>query len=208
MPEKIIREPKQERSKATKDKLKKAAKVLFAELGYYQVTSIKIAKAAKVPIGSFYNYFGDKKGVLLILIEEFIEAFHQEIFFEEIEQCIQNSNSTASALKSMEVFLNNLIQSTFMSDPFYRLIHTLQYSEKDVLGLVEEYRMIEWEYLMRLMERIDQFQPIQDKEVAARIIFTAGENVILYLNYLGTPFNRERMMKETALMINRYLFGG
>ena len=64
MPQKVIRVPKQVRSKATKDKLKKAAMALFTELGYYQVTSRKIAKAAKVPIGSFYNYLGDKTDTL------------------------------------------------------------------------------------------------------------------------------------------------
>jgi len=208
MPQKVIREPKQVRSKATKDKLKKAAMALFTELGYYQVTSRKIAKAAKVPIGSFYNYFGDKKGILLVLMEEFCEEYHQTLFFEEIEQCIQHSTSITSASQRIGELLNNLIQSPFMSDPFYRLIHILQYSEKDVLELVERYRIVEGEYFMRLIERINQFHPIQDKEVAAKLIFTTGENVSLYINYLGTPFDRERLIKETALMINRYLFGG
>ena len=98
MPEKVIKKPVQKRSIATKNKLKKAARQLFSDNGFYPVTSIHIAKAAGVPVGSFYNYFGNKKGIFLALVRDFNETFHEEIR-KPSKWRVQNSTTVEEAKK-------------------------------------------------------------------------------------------------------------
>ena len=61
---KEVRIPTQERGIHTRNRIVEGAARLFAENGYYNTNSIKIAKEAGVPVGSFYTYFRDKKSPL------------------------------------------------------------------------------------------------------------------------------------------------
>ncbi|MEW6730995.1 MAG: helix-turn-helix domain-containing protein [Acidobacteriota bacterium] len=74
------REPQQQRSRVTRDKILSAAERLFAHKGYEEVTSHEIAATAGVAIGSFYAYFADKEQLLLHLLEERLDEEYQDIF--------------------------------------------------------------------------------------------------------------------------------
>lgn len=205
MSTKAIKIPVQKRSIATKHKLKKAAKTLFANQGYYKTTSIQIAKTAGVPVGSFYNYFGNKKGILLELIEDFNEAFHQDTL-HQMEAYIQNTIDQVSALENIEDILIQLINSPHLSDPFYKMFHALQFTEADVLKQAAKARTIEILFLEQLLAQINTFHSIPDIPVTARLLFTTGENLNLYINHLGISAGREKLIKETTLMFYRHIF--
>jgi AcrR family transcriptional regulator len=64
----LPREPRQERARAKRDALLRAASSLFAERGYAATTAPDIAEAASVSVGTFYSYFRDKRQILLALI--------------------------------------------------------------------------------------------------------------------------------------------
>src|SRR6185369_11631570 len=61
--------PKQARSKKTKEKIVQAAIRLFQERGYEKTTSNDIASEAGVSVGSFYVYFTDKRQLLLTIFD-------------------------------------------------------------------------------------------------------------------------------------------
>ncbi|HEX8731470.1 MAG TPA: TetR/AcrR family transcriptional regulator [Ktedonobacterales bacterium] len=63
----LPREPRQARSREKRATLLRAAEALFTERGYAGVTADDIARAAGVSVGAFYNYFRNKKQILLAL---------------------------------------------------------------------------------------------------------------------------------------------
>ncbi len=65
--EPLPRAPRQARSLRTRDALLRAAEALFIERGYSGVTADDIAKAAGVSVGAFYNYYRNKRQILMAL---------------------------------------------------------------------------------------------------------------------------------------------
>jgi AcrR family transcriptional regulator len=73
-------DPKQARSKQTKEKIVQAAIVLFEERGYEKTTSNDIATEAGVSVGSFYVYFTDKRQLLLTIFDRLADELYKNIF--------------------------------------------------------------------------------------------------------------------------------
>jgi AcrR family transcriptional regulator len=73
-------DPKQARSKQTKEKIVQAAIQLFQERGYEKTTSNDIAAAAGVSVGSFYVYFVDKRQLLLTIFDRLADDLFRMIF--------------------------------------------------------------------------------------------------------------------------------
>ena len=205
MQEKLIVKPKQKRSILTKQKIKKAARQLFAEKGYYAITSNNIAATAKVPIGSFYNYFGNKKGVLLELIKEFNDVFHLETLEQDRSE-IQQLSSREEVLQFLTTSLKRNVLSPILADPFYKIIHALQFTEPDVLQLSEEIRTAEIKSLILFLQKINEFHPVQDIPLTAKIMHSTIENIILYIHHLGTKHEQDALIQKTAKMFYGLLF--
>jgi TetR/AcrR family transcriptional repressor of mexJK operon len=73
-------DPKQARSRQTKEKITLAAIELFQERGYEKTTSNDIALAAGVSVGSFYVYFTDKRQLLLTIFDRLADELFKNIF--------------------------------------------------------------------------------------------------------------------------------
>lgn len=71
-----IREPRQKRSIEKKNKIIKAGIELILENGYHSTTTADIAKKAGVSTGIVYNYFKDKKHILLCGLSDYIIQTH------------------------------------------------------------------------------------------------------------------------------------
>jgi len=74
-----------------------------------------------------------------------------------------------------------------------------------VLELSEEMRRKELDHLVTFLERIHQFYPISDLGVRARLFHATAENVALYIHHLGSDYERDLLIKETARMIFGYV---
>ncbi len=66
---KWVREPQQDRSARTRNKLLDAAEEILSKEGIGGVTIAKVTKLAESSNGSFYHYFEDKKALLYALVE-------------------------------------------------------------------------------------------------------------------------------------------
>src|ERR1044072_6877104 len=73
-------DPKQARSKQTKEKIIQAAIQLFQDRGYEKTTSNDIAAEAGVSVGSFYVYFTDKLQLLLTIFDRLADELFKNIF--------------------------------------------------------------------------------------------------------------------------------
>src|SRR5438045_5671244 len=84
-------DPKQARSKQTKEKIVQAAIKLFQERGYEKTTSNDIASAAGVSVGSFYVYFTDKRQLLLTIFDRLAEELYTHNFDGLKAECLFGS---------------------------------------------------------------------------------------------------------------------
>lgn len=204
MKEKNILQPKQKRGIATKKKIKKAAKELIAKSGYYTITSNMIAAEAHVPIGSFYNYFGNKKSLMLELIKDWNLEYHDHALYH-FPMIIKELNSDEDIQGNLEKLLEKFALSEMLSSPIYKIIHSLQFTEPDVLALSEEIRSVEMKILCEYLERINDLHPVDNIPIKAKLIHSTVENITLYIHHLGTTFEKKQLLKETAKMLYGYL---
>jgi len=89
-----IREPKKVTSIDKKNRIIIAGLKLFGEVGYYNTNTAEIAKEAGVSTGIVYNYFMDKKDILMYAIKIYYNNIYND-FINALEsskdQCdIQN----------------------------------------------------------------------------------------------------------------------
>jgi TetR/AcrR family transcriptional regulator, mexJK operon transcriptional repressor len=66
--------PKQERSRRKREALLRSGLALFAERGYDATTVDNIAAQAGVAVGGFYQYFSSKQQLLLVLMDQVLQA--------------------------------------------------------------------------------------------------------------------------------------
>lgn len=74
-----IREPKNARSIEKKNKIIKAGLEIFGTNGYYNTTTVDIAKKAGVSTGIVYNYFLDKKDIFLQSLKLYFDNIYNPI---------------------------------------------------------------------------------------------------------------------------------
>jgi AcrR family transcriptional regulator len=80
------RKPVQRRGQKRLEELLEAADRVFAEVGYDQATTNRIAEEAGAPIGSLYQFFKDKEGLLAALADRYLvrlRAVHEEVLNAE-----------------------------------------------------------------------------------------------------------------------------
>lgn len=70
-----VRAPQQKRSIDKKQRILDAAYAVFCSRGYYKTTTVDIAKAAGVSVGTLYSYFADKDDLFMEIFERYMEAF-------------------------------------------------------------------------------------------------------------------------------------
>ena len=105
-----IRQPKQERSIETKNKIINSAYKLFSEVGYHSTTTALIAKNAEVSTGIVYGYFLDKRAILLDVLELYINKVFQPInaIFDNITLPVDFSQIIEEAVKkTIEIHQEN-----------------------------------------------------------------------------------------------------
>jgi len=93
-----------------------------------------------------------------------------------------------------------------LADPFYKIIHALQFTDPDVLQFSEEIRTTEIETLLLLLKKINEFHPLQDIPITAKIMHSTIENIILYIHHLGTKHEQDALIQKTVKMFYGLLF--
>ena len=82
----LRKRPQQRRSREQVDRILAATRTLLAEGGIEAVTTVNIAREAGVSIGSFYQYFPNKKSVLIALYEEYLASLLTAVAMFDDEQ--------------------------------------------------------------------------------------------------------------------------
>ncbi|HEU4387580.1 MAG TPA: TetR/AcrR family transcriptional regulator [Blastocatellia bacterium] len=130
-------DPKQARSKQTKEKIVLAAIELFQARGYEKTTSNDIAAAAGVSVGSFYVYFVDKRQLLLTIFDRLADDVFkvifdglnpEHLFDEQLRPMIRDAVSRAIEDKCRHSGLIRVISEMVLKDPDFRA------KQKEMMG--------------------------------------------------------------------------
>jgi TetR/AcrR family transcriptional regulator, mexJK operon transcriptional repressor len=119
----LPRMPQQARSREKRESLVRAAIHIFAEHGYASTTADMIAAAAGVSIGTFYNYFRNKRQILLALVVEQLDDIFGNLRLAQLELSYGNARghiraAVAAALRENErSCLRRVWQELMSSEP-------------------------------------------------------------------------------------------
>jgi AcrR family transcriptional regulator len=196
------RTPIQDRAKEKKARILTAAFDLFSERGYELVGMRDIAQASGVSIGTVYAYFADKNMI-------FIDVF--TLYSEELKSSIfSHINEGLSDHRDIEGFVYGLLQR------FFDIFHNRLKIHRDaiLLSLVDDqvrsiYAALERRGEQAIMdffvERFGDRIEVRDAEAARFVVHKAIDEIIQYLLFYEVPIDRDRVFRETARMIARYI---
>ncbi|TMS00807.1 TetR/AcrR family transcriptional regulator [Nonomuraea basaltis] len=83
----LRRRPAQRRSLERVERMLDECAVLLDEVGYEALTTKEVARRAEVPIGTFYQFFRDKQGLVRALALRNLDAF-----LERVTECIATAD--------------------------------------------------------------------------------------------------------------------
>ncbi|BCJ94044.1 AcrR family transcriptional regulator [Anaerocolumna cellulosilytica] len=142
-----IREPKQKRSIEKKQSIIMASYKLFCDKGYYKTNTAEIAQEAGVSTGIVYNYFQDKKDILLEVIK-----FYISILSEQFQPLLSAPITKSNLPTRIEQFIDISIASHTMHVEAHNEFLALSLLEEDILILFNDFEntvlMIFYELLL------------------------------------------------------------
>jgi AcrR family transcriptional regulator len=197
-------DPKQARSKQTKEKIVQAAIKLFQERGYEKTTSNDISAAAGVSVGSFYVYFTDKRQLLLTIFDRLGDELFKNIFdglkpehlFDEqfparIKQAVANTIVDKQRLSG----LHRVICELVLKDEEFATRHKAM-TERSIAKLQE---LISLANKARLTYDIDVEAA---SFVVHRVVFDISQDYCTN----AISFDQTRAIDALSEMIYRFLF--
>lgn len=199
-----IRIPKQKRSKALTEHIIKTAMGLFAEKGYYSVTSHNIADAAEISIGSFYSYFSDKKQVLLAVLSEYMEQVNQTLPKED-EVLAIGEVPTHEVLKK---WIERILDAHRIKSGLDKQITILALDDPDVAEIMRKQEIKQIHFIERLLQHyLKREYSATDIRATAYVINNSIEKNIHSLAYSEPLIQEENILEALSDMICHYISG-
>ncbi len=131
-----IREPSQKRSIEKKEKIIKAGFKLICKKGYFSTNTAEIAKEAGVSTGIVYQYFQDKKDILL----QGIEQYAKNLMFP-INSIANQKLDINNLYGEFKKIIDALVKKHSISKKAHEEILAMQHMDNDVAKIFEAYEL-------------------------------------------------------------------
>ena len=196
--EALPRVPQQARSREKRDEILKAAAAMFVARGYAATTSDEIAAAAGVSVGTFYNYFRNKRQVLVTLVLERLEGIFTNLQLARMDFTSGNHyesvrRAVTAALSGTETGLRRVWLELMTHDP--ELVPYQQAIRRHVLEQLER-------NLAQAVAHGDTW-PDLDVEATALAIFSLLDTLSLRRD---ESIGEQRLIATLTNMVYRALF--
>jgi AcrR family transcriptional regulator len=205
-PRREVRVPQQARSRRTRERILEAAAACFEEQGYDEVTTAAIARRAGIAVGSVYDYFHDKRDILLEILHSTVEVVADLVVQGLAPECWPGSDPRASVRNLVhQVFharrvqpgLQRILWERFFKDPEFRA--ATEAIEDRVRGAIE--------HLLRELRARGQIR-IDDLATAAFVIQVSVEWISSRLVLGGSRVDVDAAVETASDMLWRFLFPG
>ncbi len=140
------RQPRQERSIETKNKIIEASYELFSEVGYYGTNTAEIAKKAGVSTGIVYGYFRDKRDILISVLNIYIEKAFASLF-----KMINKLSAPIDIENFVTQFIEIIIKSHKNNAKMHEALHSLTSTDEAVNN---EFMRIEDDLTIKITEKL------------------------------------------------------
>ena len=198
--------PQQARSRRTRQKLIDAAVECFERSGFDETTTAMIAAEAGVAVGTFYNYFTDKRELIL----ELLDHTNREIASEVISQLDPASwRGTTDPRDRTRSLIDVVFRSQRLRLGIQRILWAQYFKDPDFQVPFETMRS-------QMRQAIDAFIVAIDeaglcradlvREMASFVILNAVQWNASQANLNGDPDFRDAAAHETAELVARYVF--
>ena len=193
MPE--IREPIKQTSIEKKNKIIDAGLKIFSEKGYYNTNTAEIAKVAGVSTGIVYQYFRDKKDILMYAVKK---------YFMQTFEPIGDLLNTVSKPLDLEKFVRYLITIAIESHKNHSIAHeemvAMSHLDEDIhdIFLYSEHKILD-KILSFLEENNIKTDNMNEK---IHISYNLVENLCHeYVYHKHDDINYDYMIDETVKLI-------
>ena len=203
-PQRGVRVPQQERSRRTRKRILEAAAESFEALGYDETTTAEIARRAGIAVGSVYDYFRDKRAILLEILHD-TNARVAQLVVDGLEPDAWRDADPRESVRTLLdlVFRSRTVQpgvqrilwERFFKDPEFRA--AMEATEDRVRGAIAE--------LLRVL-RAEGRTRIADADSAAFVVHLAAEWTASRLVLGGARVESDAAIDAATEMITRYLF--
>jgi AcrR family transcriptional regulator len=198
--------PKQQRGIESKEKIIRAATVLFAEKGYQKTNALEIAARAEVATGTFYSYFNNKKEVFIEIIKRIFKNIFEKVLIHLDFKIYNNrTDNYKEGRKQAHFIINQIILEYKVNDQLLKEILAMVLLDKEIekIRRKEEKKVID--LLVSYMQTYREHIRITDFEAAAVLLLKFIEDMIHQIKFASTGVNEKRLLKEIEDMICRYL---
>ena len=127
MIKKSVRQPRQERSTITKQKIIDAGYALFSEVGYYGTNTAEIAKRAGVSTGIVYGYFSDKRDILVCVLEIYLKKVVEPLF-----KTFKKLTAPIAVEDIVPIVIDEVIKIHKTNSKIHEALHSLSGSDEAV----------------------------------------------------------------------------
>ncbi|MDW2796114.1 TetR/AcrR family transcriptional regulator [Clostridium boliviensis] len=200
---KETRQPKQTRSKKTKEKIRNVAYQLFCEKGYFKTTTNEIARVAEVSIGSLYFYYRDKDMILVEILDRYNEAFLKVHESMNLELESYRVNPRLWLTKFME----EMIKSHRDSKEFNKELKILSYSMPEVNAVMEKQQETIRHMTLDYLKAFHDMLRVKDLEAAAIVADNLISSLVDQIVFQDNPVDDSRIISEGVDAVYQYLIG-
>jgi AcrR family transcriptional regulator len=194
------RNPKQNRSIETKNRILESGLKLFSQKGLQGTSSREIVADAGVAIGSFYSYFKDKRDLFIELLKT-----HRM----NVGNILNGYSSKTMPGENLTEFIKQLIQTVWEAHGETHEIdqkaEILRSMDPEIDAILKEQQEVNLNRLISLLRLIDDRLRVNNIEAAARLIGSIIRETF-HANELLNPEDMRIMIDELSDMISRYLF--
>jgi AcrR family transcriptional regulator len=200
------RRPQQARSRRTREKLIDAAIECFERHGFDETTTAMIATEAGVAVGTVYNYFSDKREIIL----ELLDRMDREVAQEVIRQL---DPETWRGITDPRVRTRELIDAIFhtqrLQPGIQRILWAQYFKDPEFQKPFEAIRNRIRAAIDSFVEAVDEAglcRPDLEREMASFVVLNAVQWNATQAFLAGDAEFLDAAAHATAELVARYLF--
>ena len=188
--------PTQKRSIEKRNKIIEKGFKLMCEKGYYNTNTTEIAKYADVSTGIIYQYFNDKKDILL----EGVKNYSDSILYPMINILEEKNMDINNLDKIIEDVIDKFITKHTISKKAHEELMAMSHLDEDISNIFKESEIEMTEKIVSLLKENNII--LENEEEKVHIIIGIVDNLcheIVYHNH--KKLNYDIMKKEVIKII-------
>lgn len=192
------REPRQDRSRAMVEKIIAAAHTVLVERGYEGASTNRVAAAAGISPGSFYQYFPDKHAVLDVVIERYAGRMRARItdaFMSTLDEPSLSEAVRRNVIALLDAFEENAALLRVLTEQLPRAADARR----------EEFTHHIDELLAAFLRFRRPGPDTESAEAVAWVMVRAVENLTISYVLDPPPVSRETIVNEVTALLTGYL---